>query len=103
MVFLYYVGKKNKQNYLKRLETDVEFAILFIASEIIGAIEIISILLLFAIFFELSIEYFKFETDKSPHPSKALILLSSDNSFILASTSGLTLLMILLLLNDLGM
>jgi len=52
-VFLYYVRKKNKQNYLKRLETDVEFAILFIASEIIGAIEIISILLLFAIFFEL--------------------------------------------------
>ena len=43
MVFLYYVRKKNKQNYLKRLETDVEFAILFIASEIIGAREIISI------------------------------------------------------------
>ena len=43
MVFLYYVRKKNKQNYLKRLETDVEFAILFIASEIIGASEIISI------------------------------------------------------------
>ena len=52
MVFLYYVCKKNKQNYLKRLETDVEFAILFIASEIIGAIEIISIFLLFLIFFE---------------------------------------------------
>ena len=43
MVFLYYVGKKNKQNYLKRLETDVEFAIRFMASEIIGAIEIISL------------------------------------------------------------
>jgi len=42
-VFLYYVCKKNKQNYLKRLETEVEFAILFIASEIIGAREIISI------------------------------------------------------------
>ena len=55
MVFLYYVRNKNKLNYLKRLETDVEFAILFIASEIIGAIEIISIFLLFAIFFELSI------------------------------------------------
>ena len=55
MVFLYYVDKKNKQNYLKRLETDVEFAILFIASEIIGAIEIISIFLLFLIFFVLSI------------------------------------------------
>ena len=52
---LYYVCKKNKQNYLKRLETDVEFAILFIASEIIGAIEIISIFLLPLIFLELSI------------------------------------------------
>ena len=55
MVFLYYVSKKNKQNYLKRLETDVEFAILFIASEIIGAMEIISIFLLPIVFFELSI------------------------------------------------
>ena len=55
MVFLYYVRKKNKQNYLKRLETDVEFEILFIASEIIGAREIICIFLLFPIFFELSI------------------------------------------------
>ena len=55
MVFLYYVGKKNKQNYSKRLETDVEFAILFIASEIIGAKERISIFLLLLIFFELSI------------------------------------------------
>ena len=36
-------SKKNKQNYLKRLETDVELAILFIASDIIGASEITSI------------------------------------------------------------
>ena len=42
-MFLYYVWKKNKQNYLKRLETDVELAILFMASDIIGAREIISI------------------------------------------------------------
>ena len=55
MVFLYYVLKENKQNYLKRLETDVEFAILFIASEIIGANEIISIFLDPLIFLELSI------------------------------------------------
>ena len=54
-MFLYYVGKKTRENYLKRLETDVEFAILFIASEIIGASEIISIFLLFIILFELSI------------------------------------------------
>ena len=55
MVFLYYVWKKNKHNNLKRLETDLEFAILLIDSEIIGAIEIISIFLAFPIFFELSI------------------------------------------------
>ena len=58
--------KKNKQNYLKRLETDVEFAILFIASDIIGAIEIISIFLLLLIFLELSmvsvvINFFMFD------------------------------------------
>ena len=51
--FLYYVMNKNKQNYLKRLETEVEFAILFIASEIIGAIEIISIFLDFTNFFRI--------------------------------------------------
>ena len=40
---------------MKRLETEVEFEILFIASEIIGAIEITSIFLLLVIFLELSI------------------------------------------------
>ena len=39
---------KKQANYLNKLETDVEFAILFIASDIIGASEIISIFLLFS-------------------------------------------------------
>ena len=40
---------------MKRLDTEVEFEILFIASDIIGAIEITSIFLLVLIFLELSI------------------------------------------------
>ena len=45
----------NQGIYLNKSETDVEFEILFIASEIIGAREIISIFLLFITFLELSI------------------------------------------------
>ena len=40
---------------MKRLDTEVEFEILFIASDIIGAKEITSIFLLILIFLELSI------------------------------------------------
>ena len=40
---------------MKRLDTEVEFEILFIASDIMGAKEITSIFLLILIFLELSI------------------------------------------------
>ena len=40
---------------MKRLDTEVEFEILFIASDIIGAMEITSIFLLVLIFLALSI------------------------------------------------
>ena len=45
-----------QENYLNRLETEVELEIRFIASANIEAIDITSIFVIFLIFFKLSIE-----------------------------------------------